>query len=335
MRGNNFLSGTNVPWISFARDIVDFPEDSEKAMEQALKEVSLSGGNAIRWWLHTNGCHSPSITNGKVSGLDEKTVPIIRKVLDMALAHRVGISLCLWSFDMLQDQGQNVAAMKHILENTYYTECYIQHALIPLLEQLGSHPAILTWEIFNEAEGMTDLFGWSKERTQMCFIQQTVNLIAGAIHRHAPGVPVSTGAWNIKVMTDVDGHYNYYRDDRLIGAGKDKDGYLDLYQVHYYPEHFAGGLSPFHQPASYWSVNKPLMIGEFPNKGCSYGLPSLEKKSTEESFLYALKNGYTGCLTWRWPYEENMGTFTDDAKPALQAVADKIDQHRLTKILTP
>lgn len=318
-QSNFFFCGTNVPWINYAEDLVYFPAKSEKRMAEAMEEIRQAGGNAMRWWLHTNGCYSPEVANGKVVGLHKDTIYIIKKVLDMALARGISISMCLWSFDMLQDQqGQDVQAMKDILENPQSTKLYIDNALIPILKAVGTHPAIMTWEIFNEPEGMTDKFGWSGTRTEIKYIQQTINLIAGAIHRFANGVPVSVGAWCMQTMTDVAGFFNYYRDDRLIEAGGDVDGYLDLYQVHYFPENFEISLSPFHNPASHWCLGKPLIVGEFPNRGCDQA-EGLLKKDTKECIFYALNNGYAGCMTWRWPFEEGKGSFSAHVFPAIRS----------------
>jgi hypothetical protein len=41
---------------------------------------------------------------------------------------------------------------------------------------------------------------------------------------------------------------------------------LDFYEPHYYNNEGDGGRwSPFHQPASHWNVDKPIVIGEFHN----------------------------------------------------------------------
>lgn len=298
-----FASGINLAWgldeegnHNFAMDLLDLPEYT---FPDALDELSTAGGNTLRWWLHTNGRNGLYFNDlGQVTGLDPRTIPNLKKVLDMARERGIVLSLCLWSFDMLEDQGQNQQHMKQLLEDSAITKTYIYNALIPIIEAVGNHPAILTWEIFNEPEGMTREFGWTPERTEMKYVQQFINLVAGAIHRHQPSALVSNGSWSFRASSDVGNNKNYYRDSLLIAAGGDSLGYLDFYQVHYFPEHFGNELSPFHNPASYWQLDKPIVIGEFPVTGINE--KANPHKSTEEAYLYAFENGYAGCLSWSW-----------------------------------
>jgi len=84
------------------------------------------------------------------------------------------------------------------------TQTYLDNALIPMVEQLGGHPAILGWEIFNEPEGMTEQYGFGRvnKRVTMEDIQRFVNLTAGAIHRTDPGALVTNGTWSFIALTD-------------------------------------------------------------------------------------------------------------------------------------
>lgn len=86
---------------------------------------------------------------------------------------------------------------------------------------------------------------------------------------------------------------NYYRDDRLIAAGGDPRGTLDFYTVHYY----AWGLpllSPFHHDASFWRLDKPLVIAEFYLDDDTYGA------GWRDLFPTLHARGYAGALGWQW-----------------------------------
>lgn len=285
-----FVSGMNLAWGNFARDLTAF---NEQTFVDALDDISNAGGNTMRWWVHVNGTSSPQFTNGKVSGITDNEIANVKKVLDMAAERNMCISLCLWSFDMLQSgQGVNYEQNRNLLQDTAYTLAYINNALIPMVKELKGHKAILCWEIFNEPEGMTREFGWTpeEEKTEMKYVQQFINLTAGAIHRVAPDEKVSNGSWSFRAASDIGGYTNYYTDERLIDAGGDTFGTLDFYMVHYY-DWGGTALSPFHHPASYWELDKPLVIGEFSANGPYTGI------STKQAYTYLYENGYAGSLS--------------------------------------
>jgi len=308
-----FLNGINLAWINFGRDLQSFDEVRFVA---ALDELADARGNTLRWWLHTNGSTSPLYgEDGRVIGLGESDIRNLQRAA--ALAYERGILLMptLWSHDMLNEQGNvPTAANKLMIEDPAYTQAYIEHALIPLVEGLRGYPGIVAWEIFNEPEGTTREYGWTDQRTDMRSIQQFVNLLAGAIHRADPDALVTNGSWNMRVLTDLAPFTNYYRDDRLIEAGGDADGTLDFYSVHYYPEHFDESTSPFHNPYAHWQLDKPLVVGEFPAKaimdlGMGF-LPRTRLRNSIESYSYLIENGYAGALAWTF-YNSPHGSMLD------------------------
>lgn len=176
-------------------------------------------------------------------------------------------------------------------------QAYIDHALIPMIDSLKGHPSIAAWEIFNEPEGMTTQFGWTPlaNRVSMSDVQWFINRTAGAIRRTDPGTYVTNGSWNIRASSDRGTFFNYYRDDRLIAAGGDEDGILDFYSVHYY-KHFPTSQSPFHNDASYWELDKPIVIAEFylSDPDHIYGV------HWEELYETLYTRGYAGALGWQW-----------------------------------
>lgn len=307
-----FISGANVAWIDFARDIG--PGNTRLHLfEEMFKEMNEHGGNSFRLWLHTNGISTPQFSgtgaDASVIGPGVGAIEDLRNILDLAYKYDISLKLCLWSFDMLQSglSTDILTRNRSLFTDDAKLDAYLNNALIPMVEELKGHPAILAWEIFNEPEGMTTNFGWTPAgfRVTMNHIQKFVNRAAGAIKRTDPNVPVTNGSWSFRASSDLNlrgvVYTNFYRDDRLIAAGGDSLGVLDFYSVHYY-KHFTAIQSPFNYNASHWGLDKPIVIAEFylsdPRQDGQpdhiYGVHWSDLYET----LY--NRGYAGAMGWQW-----------------------------------
>jgi Bacterial Ig domain/Carbohydrate binding module (family 35)/Secretion system C-terminal sorting domain len=205
-----FLSGANLAWINFSHDIGPGNTDFNK-FGDILLQMHDHGGNALRWWLHTDGRSTPAFNNsGFVTGPGTGTIADMKTVLDIAWQREIGVNLCLWSFDMLRSANDTAALRRNrlMLTDTNYTRAYINNCLIPMVDSLKGHPAILSWEIFNEPEGMSQEFGFNgivndSDRVPMSAIQRFINMCAGAIHRADTSALVTNGSWSFIASTDV------------------------------------------------------------------------------------------------------------------------------------
>lgn len=197
----------NVAWISFSGDI-GRGNPNISGFNNIFKNVHDAGGNTLRLWLHTTGSNSPQFSSSTkmVTGPGTYTISDLKQILDAAQANKVSLMLCLWSFDMLRiSNGSTITdRAKLLLTDTAYTNAYIRNALIPMVTALKEHPAIQSWEVFNEPEGMTDEYGWEMNyHVPIAAIRRVVNLVAGAIHRTDPKALVTNGCWSMTAQTDI------------------------------------------------------------------------------------------------------------------------------------
>jgi hypothetical protein len=201
-----FLNGSNIAWVNFAEDLGPNPLDTT-SFRAVFDSIHAHGGNALRFWLHTTGENTPEFsTGGKVTGPGIHALADLKLILDMAWQRRIGLLLTLWSFNMMETSRATVVTNRSqlMLTDTSYTRYYIDNALIPMVNAVRGHPAIIGWEIFNEAEGMSNEYGWDfTYHVPMADIQAFVNLCTGAIHRADPSAKVTTGAWALTAQTDV------------------------------------------------------------------------------------------------------------------------------------
>jgi len=321
-----FISGMNIAWNNFGNDVGDQPVNINAFVNQ-FKQIKGAGGNAVRWWLHTDLRNEPKMnSDGSVDRIGTKTIDNIRQVLDSAYNYGIVVSLCLFSFDLLQLDGKDankVAVNKKFLTVPANLDTYITKVLTPMLNAVGNHPAIMCWEVFNEPEGMSsDAGGWSDgDKVPMSDILRFTARIAAVVHDKTLKM-ASTGIHEYGKMK------TWYSDAKLkTAAGNDplaSKAYLDFYMAHYYPEYIGTTGSPFHNPASFWAMDRPILIGEFPAQswGPGTGYSNIQQGTAmtiTAAYEYAYDNGYCGALSWSMTEGDptKFGSFTT-TKPALE-----------------
>ena len=327
-----FFSGTNLAWSDYNSDVGDSPLN-ENAWRKAVEGTRAAGGNAIRWWLFNNMSQSPTIdqTTHLVTGPKENTIANMKKALDIAEEYGVMVSMCLFSHNLMEPNQWGLYSEKLDIDaNTKLfeddgTEAFIKNVLEPVVKAIGFHKALMTWEVFNEPEGMTTV-GWTTKKMDKEKIQKFTNKVAAAIHNIDKRFLVSTGSVNIK-------YQSWWNDAELVKAGGEANGTLDFFQTHYYPYYQDDAVSPFVNTAAqmattYGYDKKPMIIGEFPAsgwKGDTYtsSMAAKTEISTEECYRKAFDDGYAGALAWQYigdKTESQFGGYSYTIEPALEAM---------------
>ncbi|SFZ92810.1 Por secretion system C-terminal sorting domain-containing protein [Flaviramulus basaltis] len=321
-----FLSGVNLAWDQFGGDVGFDSNPNLAFFDTFFSDVKAAGGNSVRWWFHTDGSFTPEIqSSGYVTGLHEtltndQIIAQVVSILDTAEANDIYLNISLFSFDMLQDYsgkawtGNDFTGNKPFFESESNIQSYIDNALTPLVNAVKDHNALGSWEIFNEPEGMTSQFGWTGnqggEFISITDVQLTVNMLADAIHNVDPDALVTNGAWAMIANTDNGSYTNYYSDANLLAIGNNNypNGTLDYYQVHYY-DWQSTAISPFAHPASFWNLDKPLVIGEFHANEANTALGVTD----DSPYDWLYDNGYAGA--WGWQY--NTTELWSDIEPQI------------------
>jgi hypothetical protein len=310
----SFASGLNIAWVNFARDV---PDPDLASFNTIFKNTHDAGGRTIRWWFHTNGSSTPGYdAQGMTQKLPQAHIDGVKAILSAAHTAGVSIVLSLWSFDMLQENaGAAWQNNQKLLEVDANRQAYVDNYLTPLVKALKGTPGLYAYEIFNEPEGMTAT-GWATHRTTEAFVQRTVNWLAAAIHTADPTIPVTNGAVTFDNCSNITGKTNYYSDVALKNAGGKANGTLDFYQVHYYTQNGISN-SPFQHPASYWKLDKKLVIGEF-------FAADTDGVSKDNTYTYLYDNGYNGAWAWsydadqKWPTMQKPMQNLDAAQPSVK-----------------
>eukprot|EP01036_Dinobryon_divergens_P027191 gene27191-35921_t len=337
-----FLSGINVAWgpiAPFGQDINYLDPNcasttcvNNRAYFTTLfSTIASNGGNSIRFWLHPDGSPLPVVNNDYtariIAAATNTQIASLLFVLNLGVQYNVMINFCLWSFDMVNDNGYGIqyGRWNKVLTDTTVRNSYLNDWLTPIALTAAPYmtSSLLSFEVFNEPEGMTTKWGWTNcnsgtsdcAKVDITTIQRMANLVASTIHNVDSNIKVTVGSWSYQALSNVNGAVNIWSDANLIAAGGAANGVLDYYQIHFY-NGFGSTWSPIQNFMPVWQTfDKPHVIGELPNDPYPYTASSY----TTGSYFYEklLQNCYSG--SWGWVYcMECGGTGSFDRVPYIK-----------------
>jgi len=306
-----WFNGINIPWNQFGYDIGS--AYNYGWFETFFQACQANHINSARFWLHCDGRASPTFnSNGDVTGLPSTFISDLTNLTTLAKSYDVLLMITLWSFDMCKQEIAN-GFHPDLISDQSKTQSYITNALMPILHALNGFDNVV-YEVINEPEWcIKETPGTTPTMVPLVQMQRFVGMIASAIQKNSPH-KVTVGSASLKwdSNTNPPAAGNWWS-DAAIGQGY-PGGRLNFYQIHYYDWMYNPdwGYDPCREPASYWALDKPTVVGELPVDGGAHYTPlQLLECSYNHSFVgdlfwsYAQGNWRAAIQGWNTFYEEH------------------------------
>jgi len=247
-----------------------------------------------------------------VTGLSPTFISELTNLTATAGQYHVVLMITLWSFDMCKNEVSN-GNHPDLISDASKTQSYIDKALIPMVTALKGHENVV-YEVINEPEWcIKETPGNTPVMVPLVQMQRFAGMIASAIHKNSPH-KVTLGAsalkWNSNTNPPAVG--NWWSDSAI--GGQFPGGKLNFYQVQYYDWMYSPdwGFDPCREPASYWALDKPTVIGELPATGGSHYNPmQLLDCSYNHSFVGDMFWAYNADFDWHQAINGWNTFFTD------------------------
>lgn len=271
-----YRHGANLAWLNYGVDfgggVAGGVLANQATLNNWLGAMAGSGMNTCRWFMFTLP-NPPQITvdaNGVPTGISPSVWPDLDLALNMAAQH--GIALDLVIFDHPET-----------LPTAWLTDSGARQALMSALSQMfaryDNNPAILCWELFNEADNRIIPPHYVVDPVSL---KATIAAFTAAVHRSTPTLATTSNGGATTLA--------YF-----LGLG------LDFYSAHWYdqaaPVRTDGYNVDLNTYASYvktYGLDKPLLIGEF----YADFPPGAQGTTTDQKYADFYRNGYCGGLGW-------------------------------------
>ena len=282
--GTDFLVGANLPWISYGGDFganrwhpeggLNRPDVRARARE-LLHGLADAGARAVRWFVLCDGRAGIRFDEtGGAAGLDDRVFADLDVALE--LLARAGLSAIfvlidfLWFSRARTVNGVRLGGRGKLMADAQRCTSLLDRVLAPILERYGHESAIRAWDLINEPD-------WIATRIRP--------LRRRAIARSTLREFVRGGATRVHELTVHAATVGSARPSTLpllLGLG------LDFYQVHWYDK--LRCRFDLTAQAAGLGVDRPVVLGEFPTRGCRLAPAAI--------FDLARASGYAGALAW-------------------------------------
>ena len=244
-------------------------------MRRELGRLADTGATLVRWWLLGDGRAGLRESHGRVLGVDERLLDDVQAAADALREARLRaifvLTDFLWFHPRRVEGGVRLFGRRHLVREPALRAQLMERVFGPIAETFAAEPAIAGWDLMNEPEWATLAVGTLDPRRSVArremrsFLRELAELVRGRARQ-----PVTVGLASARWLALLDGVP------------------LDFLQVHWYES--LDSHASLARPVSTRDLGRPLLLGEFPTRGCS--LPP------ERILDIAAAAGYSGALAW-------------------------------------
>jgi hypothetical protein len=279
-----FRVGANLPWIEYGQDFGSSAwrprggvarDDRGERMRRELGRLAGNGATVVRWWLLGDGRAGLREPHGRAVGLDERLTDdleaAVRALREAGLAAVFVLTDFLWFHPRRVEGGVRLFGRRHLVRDEERRAELLDRVFAPIAAHLRDEPAVAAWDLMNEPEWATLGVGTLDPRRSVSRREMRAFLRDLAVlFRERGQRPVTVGLASARWLPLVDGLP------------------LDFLQVHWYES--IDSPASLARPVRTRDLGRPLLLGEFPTRGCSL--------APERILEIAAAAGYSGALAW-------------------------------------
>lgn len=276
--GADFFHGANLPWVNYGCDFGanNWQPRGGMAREEQRRELRSCFGTlsdadirVVRWFMLCDGRAGLRFEDGGVA-LDAAVFPDVDAALHVAGEFGIRIMFVLFDFHWFHParfvNDVQLGGRARYFRNPHLRRKLLENVVRPICARYANHPAIHSWDLFNEPEwilrriGTWKLAGSCGLRTFQSFVHEATRIIHQETNH-----PVTMGLAKRSSL-------NLFRNSAL-----------DFYQVHWYDKHTEEVGTPL-------EFHAPVILGEFPTSGSRLSVAGI---------LQAARGaGFAGALGW-------------------------------------
>jgi hypothetical protein len=304
-----FWAGLNYPWKtgqdfgtggwghSGVSDATTYQE-----IDADFANMAAQGVRVVKWRVFSDGRYGIQFApDGAATGLDNLFFPDIDAALDIASRYDMYLVFTLfssgfWTADC-QDNNVQLGGHAATLSDSTKRHSLLDHAIVPLLEHIGSSDRVLAYEIIAEPEwGVQELNQDPDQRIKLpeAVLHDFISESASAIHLHS------------HALATVESN-RFSNMQRWLDTG------VDYYSFSWYD--WLEQYEPLATPASAANLDRPVVLGEYPAGGSAYyDMPRILDTA------YSL--GYAGAFGWSYWAGDGISHWRDVASSFSGWVSD-------------